>query len=362
MMVYNIEPEVHFGSIEELPGIISGKFVNILLLTSPTIYKYIRKTSFFDLSNELGLKVECYSDIKPNAPLDMLDWIKNTYKKPDLLLAIGGGSTIDSAKALSVTWGKDNIYDHFYKKTKKVESKIFNIAVPTTAGTGAELSYGAILEDTSNNQKGGLRGKVLQPNKVFIDIDLYRLAPVRLKAETGFDCLTHAIETYLSIKASPLVKYQSVAAIQEIFRSLPDAVQHSDSSGLLNMAMASCMMGVNLAKSSTCLPHRIQYVIGPLTDTSHAQGLVMLYKGWIPVISQTESFKELEIELGWRRGELSARILELKKSLGLTYTLSDFGITISQVDQIAAKVSGSVENDPCFTGVSTIETIIRNSI
>lgn len=360
MIDYLIRPGIYVASVHSLPELISNRFSNILLLTSPTIYGYLKSTGLVDtLVNQNS---QIFSSIKPNAHLSQLEQIMRSFDKPSAIIAIGGGSVLDSAKALSVTWGNTSIYDYFYKKAEISSRKIFTIAIPTTAGTGAELSYGAILEDVNQKLKGGLRGEIIQPDEVVIDIDLYKLAPSRLISETGFDCLTHAIETYLSTNSSPLVRYQSIAAINTVLTYLPLAVKQKDSHSMMNMALASCMMGINLAKSTTCLPHRIQYVIGPRTDTSHAQGLVMLYKGWLPVISKTMIFKNLAKDLGLSEKKLIEKITILKKELNLTYSLKEYGITDKDVKDIAAKVTGNVANDPSFNGVKTIEEIIKNSL
>ena len=237
------------------------------------------------------------------------------------------------------------------------------IAIPTTAGTGAELSFGAIIYDDVKNIKGGIRGEIIQPNIVFIDAELYRTAPKKLISEVGFDCLTHAIETYVSLKSDALIRYQSVAAIKTVFTFLPNAVD-GDLNALKNMAIASSMMGVNLAYSSTCLPHRIQYIIGPLTNTSHAQGLIALYKGWIKLIAENKSksgLNNLEYDLG-RGVNLVDKIHKLKEDLNINYSISTLGVNESQIEHIAEKTNGSVQNDPIYKSNETIIKILKESI
>jgi len=218
------------------------------------------------------------------------------------------------------------------------------------------------LEDTEKKIKGGIRGEIVQPDQVLIDIELYVMAPKKLKAEVGFDCLTHAIETYLSKKASPVVRYQSIAAIRTILNHLEDATIRASKKSLEKVALASMMMGINLAKSSTCLPHRIQYIIGPKTDTSHAQGLIMLYRGWLPIIKETAGFVELSHDLGTSVQELINQIEHLKNKLDINYRLSDYGIDPKNARKLAEEVTGTVELDPCYNGQQTIESIIEGSI
>lgn len=333
---------------------------HILMLSSPTVGKTQPVQA---LISELELKhrLTLFSAIEPNAPVAALDHLVADVEKPDMIIAVGGGSVIDSAKALSVGWQGSTITDLFYKISNIGEGKVPVIAVPTTAGSGAELSYGAILFDATNNYKGGLRSPLLQPDEVVLDIDIYKEAPSRLIAETGFDCMTHAIETYLSSKSTPMVRYQSVAAIRVVLNHLEQAVGKS-LVDLEQMAIASSLMGINLALSSTCLPHRLQYVLGPHTGTSHAQGLIMLYRGWLPLVAKTDAFNRLESALGFKPGEFTVQIDELKQKLGIDYRAKDYGLIESDIPELLEKVEGIFDADPCYVSKQTLEEIMKGSL
>lgn len=359
-----IKAALQYGAITEngLRPFLLGK--KILVLASPTVWKksYI-KTVIDGLADYY--EFEIYTNIRPNAPFSDLQLVVDTYAEaaPDTIIAIGGGSVIDAAKALSVSFGGPSIEDLFYKKATMPKTSLPLIAIPTTAGTGAELSFGAIIFDDKNNVKGGIRGEVLQPNAVFIDEELYLTAPGKLISEVGFDCLTHSIETYLSLKSNGFVKYQSVAAIKTVIEFLPWAVK-GDSVAMKNMSIASAMMGINLAYSSTCLPHRIQYVIGPLTNTSHAQGLIALYKGWIPLIGRDKKLSglnELERSMGGNV-DLIDEVETLKEKLNLNYSIASLGVRQDQIELILNKTSGSVQNDPCYRNNKTILEILEKSM
>lgn len=359
-----IKPSLHYGKIEEdilIPYVFGH---NILVISSKTVWEKSYINNVIDkLSEKYNVKI--HTHVRPNAPFSDLQKIIDQSKDntPDTIIAIGGGSIIDAAKALSVSFQKISINDLFYKIQPMPTSSINLIAIPTTAGTGAELSFGAIIYDDVKKIKGGIRGEIIQPNTVFIDAELYKTAPKKLISEVGFDCLTHAVETYLSIKSNSLVKYQSVAAIKSVFNYLPDAV-NGDVKALKNVAIASSMMGINLAYSSTCLPHRIQYVIGPLTNTSHAQGLIALYKGWIKLISEDKSksgLNDLEYDLG-DNYNLVDKIYQLKGNLNINYSISTLGVKESQIDYIVKNTSGSVQNDPIYKNNETIIKILKESI
>jgi alcohol dehydrogenase class IV len=346
--------------IEVVAEVLAMKPNRIMLVSSPTVSKLIEIQELIsDLRRHVG--VDLFDEIKPDAPLSLIEKAYRQFDKPDIIIGIGGGSVIDSAKALSICWNSLEIRDLFYKRAEMPDTKIPVIAVPTTAGTGAELSFGAILYDDDLGFKGGIRGSILQPQSVFIDVALYKHAPIKLIAETGFDCLTHAIETHLSNKACPMVRYQSVAAINTVFAHLRSAVEGSEDS-LREMAMASCLMGINLAFSTTCLPHRLQYVLGPIMESSHAAGLIALYRGWLPKISGTGAFAQLAEKLGTDANTLQAMINELKVTLNIDYRAGDLGLTPENIGSLVENVSGILDSDPCYQSKATLTKILENSL
>lgn len=343
-----------------LKDVESCKAHRVLILSSPTVVKNAAVEHFIKQLKET-VNLHVFAGISPDAPIAPLDELIKGIEKPDLIIGIGGGSVVDSSKAISLGWQNATIYELFYKQKSMPVTKIPVFVAPTTAGTGAELSYGAILYDVAGKIKSGVRGALLQPEIALIDIELYKTAPSKLIAEVGFDCLTHAVETYISTASSPLVQYQSVAAINNVFAHLRDAAKKNEDA-LLRVAMAATMMGANLALSSTCLPHRIQYVIGPMTNTSHAQGLIMLYKGWIREVSATGKYKQLATDLHLTGDELENKIKQLKSDLGIDYKLSDYGIAEKDTSDIAERVEGNLTNDPCYSSTKTIVNILKNSL
>lgn len=358
-----ITPPVQYGKVDAhtLRENIVGHEVAVICSNTVWTKSYVKD----EISSLEDKNVAVFRHMRPNAPFADLKTVVDHYggKRPDTIIAIGGGSILDAAKALSVAFEGRSISDLFYKRVKLPSESIHVVAVPTTAGTGAELSFGSIIYDDVNNIKGGIRGEVLQPNAVLLDVELYKTAPKRLLSEVGFDCLTHAVETYLSVKSDPLTRFQSTMAIKTVFDHLPSAVT-GDTRALEKMVIASAMMGINLAYSSTCLPHRIQYVIGPMTGTSHAQGLIALYTGWLSIVSEDKSksgVDELEKELGGTY-DLYDRVEMLKQELDICYSLSSLGIKEGQLQSISSSVKGSVENDPTYKNIQTINKILTKSL
>lgn len=363
-MHYQVLPGLSIGPITDFfstenSGVLDGK--DIIVLTSPSVEKIDLVEETIDILKTSTPSTPVYH-ISPEVPIVELENIVDSHETaPEHIIAIGGGSVIDAAKVLSIAWNDVSIRDLFYNRVDTPSQKVAVTAVPTTAGTGAELSHGAIVYDKSNSKKGGIRGAILQPNAVAIDARIHQHAPPKLIAETGFDCLTHAIETFCSKASNGIARYQSVKAIETVFLHLRKAVD-GKIGALEKMAIAASFMGVNLAHSRTCLPHRIQYVIGPFTNTSHAQGLIMLYKGWIPKISQEDIFEDLARDLQQSSGQLVKEIKQLKADLSIDYKLTDHGVESQDVETLVSQVGGSVELDPCYRNSKTLEQIIVNSL
>lgn len=365
MIQYKITPKIIVAPIsnEILKNFNIGN--DVLILVSKTVLTLFNLSLIFnELKKERRVTID--SSIRPDSPFDDLDKVISSLngKNLDTIIAIGGGSVIDAAKTLSVSFQGISYKDIFYKKAQLPIKKIKVLAVPTTAGTGAELSFGAIIYDNINKFKGGIRGEILQPDYVLIDANFHNSCPKKLKAEVGFDCLTHAIETYISKKSNPIVKENSIHCINNIFKYLICACEDSDKHAMEKIAISSALMGINLAYSSTCLPHRIQYVIGPLTGTSHAKGLIALYKGWLIHLRETEcvELESLAFDLGMDVNEFLLKIELLKNKLNINYNISDLGVKQEQINEISRNVTGNVSLDPSYINAKSINNILINSL
>jgi alcohol dehydrogenase class IV len=362
MSSYRIRPEIRVAQLgpETIEDFNPGH--EILVLVSRSVRSHFELDAIFSEAARTR-KLHVFDHVRPDAPFEDIDRIINDMKgtRPDGIVAIGGGSVIDAAKALSISFSGVSYKDIFYGTQENPETKVKVLAIPTTAGTGAELSFGAILYDKANKVKGGVRGVIVQPDAVLIDARLHNACPFKLKAEVGFDCLTHAIETYISKKSNPLVRAQSVSCIQHIFNHLPPACREDSILHMEKVAIHSALMGINLAYSSTCLPHRLQYVIGPLTGTSHAQGLIALYKGWIPhlINNNISEFNALARDLQTEPSALHEAIENLKQQLGIEYSLADLGVEKNQIEEIAGSVTGTLTADPSYRDNHSLLDILK---
>jgi len=240
------------------------------------------------------------------------------------------------------------------------------VCIPTTAGTGSETSQAAILSDEARGVKQGLRGAALTPRVAIVDPDLLATLPRTIAAETGFDVLTHALETWVSLRHSALTVLHSRHALTTVFTHLPLFLDDPDRrESRRAMALASLLMGWNLANSTTALPHRLQYPVGARTDTSHPAGLAALYPAWSrrAALAAPEPFEFLASLAGENSaGAGREHLLNFIKSTGMVRCLSDFGLTHADCPALAAAVSGNLATDPSDSSLRSLLEIYEQSV
>lgn len=275
-------------------------------------------------------------------------------KQTDVIVGFGGGSALDAAKAIAAgIRAKEDIEVLFYQDFEPGADTLPILAMPTTAGTGSELSKAAIVTDMTGKVKKGIRGAALYPRAAIVDSVFTESIPLTTTMETGFDVLAHAVESYLSRASSPYTRMQSETAIRIVGQYLPKLSKClSDTEARAQMSYASMIMGINLANASTCLPHRLQYPIGAHTDTNHGAGLAALYTAWVRCVYQYAP-KDIEriffLLLGTAMQGAWACTLAMNQfiqSLGLKTSLQQMGITREQLSVMAGEVSGNLGNDP----------------
>jgi alcohol dehydrogenase class IV len=200
-----------------------------------------------------------------------------------VVIGLEGGSALDAAKAIAVAAVSDQpLVRYIWGGVPMPATKIPLVALPTTAGTGSEVSRGAILTEAETGRKSGLRGEICLPTHALVDPELSASMPASVTAETGFDAWAHANETYLSRKANPFTEALSIGAMERIAEFLSRAVRDgSDRTVRAEMAAASLMMGWNPGLATTCLPHPLQHPLGAKTDSSHARGIAALHLAWL---------------------------------------------------------------------------------
>jgi len=248
--------------------IVTGKIVVTL-----DIFKHLT-----DLLDEGGVKYEIFTGITGEPTDGMINEGLEAYKQAgcDFLIGIGGGSPLDSMKAIGalITNG-GKISDYMGRIIEKPLPPM--VAIPTTAGTGSEATQFTVITDSEKDIKMLLKGTVLIPDIAVVDGALTKSSPKGITASTALDALTHAVEAYTSKKAQPLTDAYCIAAIQKIFKYLPKAYDNGDNIEARNeLAIASLEAGICINNSSVTIVHGMSRPIGALFHVAHGTSNAML--------------------------------------------------------------------------------------
>ena len=294
----------------------------------------------------------------------------------DFLVALGGGSPIDSMKAIgSLVKNGGNISDYM-GKVIDVEMPPM-VAIPTTAGTGSEATQFTIITDTKKDIKMLLKGKCLIPSLAIIDPQFTMTAPPKITAATGLDALCHAVEAYTSRKAQTLSDTFAMSAVKRIFRYLPVAFHDGkNEEARVQMSVAALEAGIAFNNASVTLIHGMSRPIGALFHVAHGLSNAMLMKECLGFALEGayDRFADLGRNIGAAAAEDSdkeasekflAAVVALTQELE-TPTLAEFGIDKEAFFNVIEKMaydamdSGSPQNTQREIAQADVEQMYRN--
>lgn len=325
-----------------------------------------------------GVEYTIYSDIAGEPTDVMIEKGLAQYKAEgcDFLVALGGGSPIDSMKAIgSLVKNGGNIAD--YMGTVIDVEMPAMVAIPTTAGTGSEATQFTIITDTKKDIKMLLKGKVLIPTMAIIDPQFTMTAPPKITAATGLDALCHAIEAYTSRKAQTLSDTFAMSAVKRIFKYLPTAFHDGkNEEARVQMSVAALEAGIAFNNASVTLIHGMSRPIGALFHVAHGLSNAMLMKECLSFALEGayDRFAELGRAIGAAAAEDSDEdasrkfldaVVALTEELE-TPTLEQFGIEKEAFFQVIEKMaydamdSGSPQNTQREISQSDVEQMYRN--
>ena len=251
-----------------------------LIVADPMMVKLANVDKVKAVLEKQGVEFAEYTDITGEPTDVMVEAGVKKYKESncDFLIAIGGGSPIDTMKAIGAVVGNGGEIDDYMGKTIEKKTPTL-VAIPTTAGTGSEATQFTIINNTKQNIKMLLSGKVLIPSMAIIDPQFTLTAPKSVTAATGLDALCHATESYTSRKAQALSKSFSVSAIKRILKYLP--ICYEDGSNVEareQMSIAALEAGIAFNNASVTIIHGMSRPIGALYHVPHGLSNAMLIK------------------------------------------------------------------------------------
>ena len=261
------------GAIQSIADeAIARGFKKAFLCSDPDLLKFGVTKKVTDILDAKGLAYEIYSDIKPNPTIENCQHGVDAFKASgaDYLIAIGGGSSMDTAKAIGIVAANPEFYDirslEGVAPTKNKAMPI--IAVPTTAGTAAEVTINYVITDAEKNRKMVCVDVHDIPVVAVVDPDMMSSMPKGLTAATGMDALPHAIEGYITKGAWALSDMFHLTAIEIISKSLRGAVENTDE-GREGMALGQYIAGMGFSNVGLGIVHSMAHPLGALYDTPH---------------------------------------------------------------------------------------------
>jgi len=349
------------GAIEHIPEEVMGRgFKKALVVTDPDLVKFgvaAKVTAILDNNN---LEYDVYSDIKANPTIENVKIGVIAFKASgaDYLIAIGGGSAMDTAKAIGIIINNPEFEDvrslEGVASTKKATVPTF--AVPTTAGTAAEVTINYVITDVENNRKFVCVDPHDIPVVAFIDPDMMATMPKGLTAATGMDALTHAIEGFTTKAAWEMTDMMHLKAIEIIARNLRGAVENTPE-GREGMALGQYIAGMGFSNVGLGIVHSMAHPLGAVYDTPHGVANAIIlptvmeynaeYTGdkykYIAAAMGVEGTESMSVE-EYRKAAIDA-VKKLSKDVGIPADLKDI-VKEEDIDFL----SQSAYDDACRPG------------
>ena len=286
-----------------VPELAARCFQKAFVCSDPDLIRFNVTKKVTDLLDAAGFAYEVYSDIKPNPTIENVQTGVAAFRKSgaDCIVAIGGGSSMDTAKAIGVIIENPEFADvrslEGVAPTKK--HAVFTIAVPTTAGTAAEVTINYVITDVEKKRKFVCVDTNDIPEVAVIDPDMMASMPKGLTAATGMDALTHAIEGYTTKAAWEMTDMFHLKAIELIARHLRGAVENT-AEGREGMALAQYVAGMGFSNVGLGIVHSMAHGLGALYDTPHGVANAII----LPVVMEYnapytgEKYREIARAMG----------------------------------------------------------------
>ena len=336
-------------------------FNKVLLVSDNSLLEAGITKKVQDILERANIPYDIYSNIKPNPTiqnvLDGVEACKNSGA--DVIVAVGGGSSIDTAKGISILMtNPERSLQSLNGLSDTINKGLPLICLPTTHGTAAEVTINYVITDEERK----IKMVCVDPNSIpclsIIDSDLMATMPKSLAAATGMDASTHAVEGYITKAHNTMSDMFHMQAIKLIFANLTKAVNEKDDEALENMALAQYIAGMGFSNVGLGIVHSMAHQLGAVYDTPHGIANAIL----LPTVMRfngevcADRFREILCEIGRPDAKdlndqdvintFCWMISELSKSVGITTTVKDTGCKEEDLEMLAEKAM----EDPCRPG------------
>lgn len=353
---------VHFGYgvRAQLPEVVAVHGRRVLAVVDPFLAGSPVLSEAVTALTSAGLDVRVHADVTPELPVDTLDAGAAVAREfgAEVILAVGGGSALDAAKLIALLSTHDGPLSRYYGENLVPGPVMPVVAVPTTAGTGSEVTPVAVVSDPERELKVGVSSPFLVPVAAVVDPELTLTAPAGVTAFAGIDALVHAVESYTARSVdldwtgpvpvftgrNALAEPMALRAAADLGPWLPVAVdQPANRQARAHVARGALLAGIAFGSTGTHLCHALQYPIGAMTKTPHGLGTGLLLPYAIDVLraepTVADRLSELGAALDGRPTGSAERTLErvvaINREIGVPATLAEIGVGRDQLPRIA---------------------------
>ena len=363
------------GCRTELPNIIKDRnFRKVLLVTDKSLVDAGVVSKVTTILDQAKIAFKVFSDVEPNPTIqNVLAGIEVCKDfKADVILAVGGGSPMDTAKGISIIMTNPDRADvvSLNGLSNTLNPGMPLICVPTTHGTASEVTINYVITDPDKKIKMVCVDPHDLPIVAVVDSELMETMPKSLASSTGMDALTHAIEGYIAKGKTTMSQMMSLKAIELIFENLEAAVNNKDTKAIENMALAQYIAGMAFSNCGLGIVHSMAHQLGAVYNTPHGLANTLL----LPTVMRfngevcANDFREILCHIGRPDAKdlndqdvintFVWKIEELSKAIGINQTIKDVGCKEEDLDMLADKAM----EDPCRPGnprETTKEDFIR---
>ena len=313
-----------------------------------------------------GRVLAVISEVEPNPTIQNINCCAQKAREigAQCIIAIGGGSAIDCGKSTGVAVadncsGEDLLAGHVIKASLPL------IAIPTTSGTGSEVTAGAVISDKEKQIKSAIFSESIFPKLAIVDPELTYSCPPSVTASTGIDVLAHALDSITSVKSQPATDALALKAAKLVLENLEKAVADgNDKFARENMSMASVIAGLAFSQTGTTGSHACSYILTAKYRVPHGEACAFTLDSWMIINAKEKPIlDEYAKELGFENTDgLAIRINELKTKFGMKLTLKDVGIQEEDLAEVVNSClqSGNMKNNLAQIGFEGVYSLYHN--
>lgn len=370
MFHYYQPTRIHFGEglVEEAGNMCKRYGTRCLLVTTPDaplqpLYERVKT-----LLQKEGVQVVHFDEVEPNPSVEIVERGFALLKEHpcDVVLAVGGGSSIDTAKAIAFANGKASIdwdyifsaYDSPFAAYSSYSDKHLPLlSIPTTSGTGSQVTQAAVI--TRGQEKITFFHPDNFSKECILDPNLMLTLPKRMSAATGFDAFTHAFESFINPRASHYSRMDSLEAMRLVIENLPRVMEEPQNIDYHRaMCLADTLAGRALANSGASAPHPLSEIIGGIVHMTHGEALAVVFPPFIHHTKEQNKEAFRQVAALFHADDLETAMNAFLKQIGLDRKMKDYGISEEQFQTI---LDSPILDHLPFGSRAELETILQDA-